>query len=84
VLRDAGDEEAAAGKQISGKSSCFDVQRRKSSGNYGERHIKDRCILPAMKKEIIVKREISFWQILFYFSWSVLAIWLVLKVMGAF
>jgi len=37
-----------------------------------------------MKKEIIVKREISFWQILFYFSWSVLAIWLVLKVMGAF
>ena len=35
-----------------------------------------------MEKEIVVKREISFWQVLFYFSWSVLAIWLVLKVMG--
>ena len=30
----------------------------------------------------IFNREISIWQIMFYLSWSVLAIWLVLKVAG--
>ena len=34
-----------------------------------------------MEKEIFQNR-ISFWQIVFYISWSVLAVWLILKVTG--
>lgn len=32
----------------------------------------------------MLKGKIDFWQLVFYVSWSILAIWLVLKVAGVF
>lgn len=46
-----------------------------------QRFIKEQILSNLMKNEFMMPKY-SKWQILFYVSWTVVAIWLVLKVIG--